>query len=65
MNQLRIGAHCEIKPAYDADTGARTIFDDITCFEVWVTNILANGFVDVETRDGREYNVHVGRLRFL
>lgn len=65
MNRLRIGARCEIKPAFDADTGARTHFDEITHFEVWVTAILTGGDVEVTTRMGREYIVNVGRLRFL
>jgi hypothetical protein len=63
--KMRIGQRCEILPAFNSDTGERDIIDDITFCEVFVMAIRTGGDVDVETRNGTETTIHIGRLRAL
>ena len=66
---MRIGTRCEVRPAFNSETSECDRIDEWTYSEVFVVMVLVNGDingdVDVETRDGRETRIHVGRLRPL
>jgi hypothetical protein len=62
---IAVGRVVEILPAYQCDTDARTGWDEIAGCEARIIAVHShNDTVDVQIKNGDEFNVHVHRLKF-
>jgi len=63
MENLFIGSICEISKAYDHQTGARTMMDEVACCQCEILELHSNGDALVYVKQMGEVYITRSRLK--